>query len=253
MMRRAVIAALVLPAGLLLLLGAEVLLAIAARRLPERAPFELSDPMGASDSLLRMVWIGDSVSAGVGATEPDAALPRLVAGGLESPIELRVFAVSGARVGAALRDQAPRLEALRPGPDVVVVEVGANDVTHLTSRGGFARDYERLLARVVGTNPKHVIVLGMPAFGTAPRFLQPLRWIVGWRSRRLDAVVRRAAATHRARYVDIAGATGSAFGKHPERYYAADGFHPSDAGYELWARAVLESLPASITGLPAAP
>lgn len=105
----------------------------------------------------------------------------------------------------------------------------------------------------VGTNPKHVIVLGMPAFGTAPRFLQPLRWIVGWRSRRLDAVVRRAAATHRARYVDIAGATGSAFGKHPERYYAADGFHPSDAGYELWARAVLESLPPSITGLPAAP
>ena len=239
MRRKLLVIAVAIPVGLALLLGAEVLLALRGPDLPERDPFELSGTVGSGDGpALRIAWIGDSVAAGVGASGPEATVPHLVAEGLGRPVHLDVFAVSGERAAGALEEQVPKVLALDPPPDVVVVEIGANDVIHLTRSLEFRLTYELILERVSSTGAT-VFALGMPAFGTATRFLQPLRAIVGWRSSRLDQQVRAAAREHGAEYVDIAGSTSAAFGDDPQRYYASDDFHPSDAGYRGWADAVL--------------
>jgi lysophospholipase L1-like esterase len=78
--------------------------------------------------------------------------------------------------------------------------------------------------------------------GAIPRFAQPLRAVAGWRGRNLDAEVRRVAAATGAVYADIAGPTGPSFRHDPGRYFAGDDFHPSDAGYRLWADAVVRVL-----------
>ena len=78
--------------------------------------------------------------------------------------------------------------------------------------------------------------------GAIPRFLQPLRAVSGWRGRRIDAEVRKVAESTGAIYVDIAGPTGPPFRRRPSRYFSADDFHPSDAGYGLWADAVVQVL-----------
>ena len=49
-------------------------------------------------------------------------------------------------------------------------------------------------------------------------------------SRRLEEI----AARHGATVFDIYTTTHAELASHPE-YFSADGFHPSDAGYELWA------------------
>jgi lysophospholipase L1-like esterase len=54
----------------------------------------------------------------------------------------------------------------------------------------------------------------------------------------VDAVVRDVAAARGLAYVDIAGSTGAAFRADPDRYLAADRYHPDDAGYGLWCEAV---------------
>lgn len=232
------------PTGAVLLLGAEVLLAINGPSLEAVEPFELNGLVGtpAEAPPLRMAWIGDSVTAGVGASGPDASLPRVVAAALGRPVRLDVFATSGERVAGALADQVPRLEALPSRPDVVVVQIGGNDVTHLTGLDEFRESYGSLLDRVSNVGAQHVLALGIPAFGTSPRFLQPLRAIVGWRGRRLDEQIREAAATRDVTYVNVAGNTAEDFGADPDRYYATDDFHPSDEGYTLWADAVLKAL-----------
>lgn len=244
MSRRALLIAAV-PTGAVLLLGAEILLAVNGPQLPARDPFELSglvDPVGSEGEPFHMVWIGDSISSGVGASGPEATLPLLVADALERRVLLDVYAVSGERVEDALAEQVPRLATLATSPDVVVVEIGANDVTHLTGLDDFRVAYGEILERAAATGARHVLALGIPAFGTAPRFLQPLRAIVGWRGERLDAEVRTTAAAKGATYVDIAGQTAGPFEDDPDRYYADDDFHPSDAGYRLWAAAVLGGL-----------
>ena len=244
-MRRNLVAGLVaIPVGLALVLGTEVLIAVSRPRLPPRDPLVLDGLIGASHphAPITMAWIGNSVAAGVGARSRDAALPRLVAARLGRPVKLHVVAASGERAAGALVEQVPVITALDPPPDIVVVEIGANDVTHLTGTSDFRRGYERILAAVTDAGPRHVLALGIPAFGTTPRFLQPLRAVVGWRAGKLDEEIRAAASTHGATYVDIAGETGPAFAADPDRYYAEDDFHPSDAGYELWADAVLKHL-----------
>jgi hypothetical protein len=89
------------------------------------------------------------------------------------------------------------------------------------------------------------VVLGVPDMGAAiPAPMQPVRALSQWRGVRLDAAVRRLAAEAgpRITYVNIAGRTGWRFRRQRERLYAADCYHPGDAGYALWAAAVVDRL-----------
>jgi lysophospholipase L1-like esterase len=228
-----------LVAGLAIVLVIEIQLARAGSRLPD-----LDLVLDRPGPGRRLVWLGDSTAAGVGASAPPGALPSLVAAGLDaaggtaSPAAVSVLAVSGARVADVLADQLPKVAGLRP--DLVLISVGANDTIHLTGRGTFRRTYEDLIRSLPPGVP--VVLLGVPDMGAIPRFRQPLRAVSGWRGRRIDAEVREVAAATGAVYVDIAGPTGGPFRRHPDRYFAADDFHPGDAGYGLWADAVLRVL-----------
>jgi len=218
----------------------EILLARSGHRLPDR-PLVLDRPGGGP----RVVWLGDSTVAGVGATTAAGALPSRVQDGLGRPAaSLTVLAVSGARAADVLAHQVPKVAAARP--DLVLIEVGANDTIHLTGAGRFRRAYEALVRGLPAGVP--VVLLGVPDMGSIARFAQPLRMLAGWRGRHLDGVVRRVAAESGAVYVDIAGPTGPAFRRNPGRFFSADDFHPSDAGYGLWAEAVLRVLRSE--GLP---
>jgi lysophospholipase L1-like esterase len=227
-----VVAAAVVGAAVVLLV--EIQLARAGNRL---ADLELVlDRQGAGR---RVVWLGDSTAAGVGASSSSGTLPSQVADGLAvSATSVTDLAVSGARVADVLADQVPKVAGLQP--DLVLISVGANDTIHLTGRGSFRHTYEEALRSLPRGVP--VVVLGVPDMGAIPRFAQPLRAVAGWRGRNLDSEVRRVAAHSGAIYADIAGPTGPPFRRHPDRYFAADDFHPSDAGYGLWAEAVLKVL-----------
>ena len=221
-------------AGVVVVLAVEIQLARAGTRLPD-----LDLILDRTGEGRRVVWLGDSTAAGLGASNSAGALPSQVADGPgASRVSVAVLAVSGARVADVLADQAPKVAGLRP--DLVLISVGANDTIHLTGRGAFRHTYEKLVRTLPPGVP--VVLLGVPDMGAIPRFAQPLRALAGWRGRNLDAEVRRVAGNTGAIYVDIAGPTGPPFRRHPDRYFAADDFHPSDAGYGLWADAVLEVL-----------
>lgn len=238
--RRAAAAVIAVPFLALVVLAVEVEL---ARRAPtlEEPPLDLGGrvaPVGPEGPgpASRVVWLGDSTAAGVGASGRSGALPVQVAEGLGRPVELRVLAGSGARVADVVEHQLPALAGL--APDVVFVSLGANDTVHLTGRRRFERRYRALLRGL--PEDARVVLLGVPDMGSVPRLAQPLRALAGWRGRQLDGVVREVAAATGASYVDIAGATGPAFRADPDRLYAGDDYHPSDEGYKRWAEAVLD-------------
>ncbi|HZI38670.1 MAG TPA: SGNH/GDSL hydrolase family protein, partial [Acidimicrobiia bacterium] len=207
--------------GAAVVLAVEIQLARAGTRLPD-----LDLVLDRPGEGRRVVWLGDSTAAGVGASVSAGALPSQVADGLVAT-SVSVLAVSGARVADVLDDQVPKVAGLEP--HLILISVGANDTIHLTGRGSFRHTYEKVVRALPNGVP--VVLLGVPDMGAIPRFAQPLRAVAGWRGRNVDAEVRRVAADTGAIYVDIAGPTGPPFRRHPGRYFAADDFHPSDAGY----------------------
>ncbi len=230
-----------LAAGLVLcgpaLLAAEVVLATRGATAPP-LPAGIDACVGCvgGEPPLRTVWLGDSTAAGVGAASADGVVGRQVARRLGRAVDVRVLAMSGARVADVVADQLPRVQA---DAQVVFVSVGANDATHLTGLDTFTSSYRELLAGVPAS--ACVVVLGVPDLGSAPRLAQPLRAVAGWRGRAVDRRVRQLAQGSGATYVDIAGTTGSAF-RRDRSLFSADGYHPDDGGYGLWAGAVTSAL-----------
>ena len=225
--RRVLLGAACVPVVMIVVLAVEVQL---ARRGEPLADVDLSFPTAGSRTA---VWLGDSTAAGVGVTIGGDALASVVAGAHDERVEM--LAVSGATLADVVSDQLPAVAGLRP--DVVYVSVGANDVTHLTRVDDFEQRYKQLLDGLPAGVP--VRLLGVPDMGAPPRLAQPLRALAGWRGSQLDDVVRRVAAGRQQTvYVDIAGPTGPPFRRDPQRFFAEDGYHPSAAGYGLWADAV---------------
>jgi lysophospholipase L1-like esterase len=220
-----------------LLLGVEVLMARRGQQ-PPPVPAGVDACVGCegSGAPLRVVWLGDSTAAGVGATHAEGVLGRQVAVRLGGPVDVRVLARSGDVVADVVADQLPRVPH---DAEVVFVSVGANDVTHLTPSRTFSSSYRKLLA---GLPPQaSVVLLGIPDVGSPPRLAQPLRAVAGWRGRALDGQISALAQQTSATYVDIARATGPAF-RRDRSLFAVDGYHPGEAGYALWADAVTSAV-----------
>lgn len=243
MLKRVVVTVAIGTVSFVGLLALEAFIALNGKGLPDRAPlrldrtFQVGEENGQS---LRLAWLGDSTGAGIGASGAEAAVVTRVARDLGRSVELRVLARSGAKVGDVLGEQLPRLPEIEA--DVVVLAVGGNDVTHLTSESLFERQYDLLLEAVRTLDPSEIVSVGIGDFGTVPRIPEPLRSLVAWRGRALDELIRRATARYGVAYVDLYGETGPVFSVSPGRYYAPDGFHPNDLGYRVWAKAILEVL-----------
>lgn len=207
---------------------------------PSLADGTVATPSGTDAAVepLRVTWIGDSTAAGVGASSADQSVSRQVARRLVAelgrPVELTVLAVSGARVADVVADQVPLVPT---DTDVVFVSVGANDTTHLTSADTFAEQYRSMLGALPAEAA--VISLGVPDIGSATRLAQPLRAIAGWRGDAYDAIVAEEVERAGATRVALAAGTGPAFRAEPDRLLADDHYHPSDAGYAVWADVVV--------------
>lgn len=119
-------------------------------------------------------------------------------------------------------------------PDIVLVAVGANDVTHLTSTKKVYGALQSSIDALRRANPDVKIILtGAPDMGSIPRLPQPLRSLAGIRTRQLNAVVQRLVADNQVTFAPIAARTGSIFRTHPE-LFAGDNFHPTTEGYIVW-------------------
>lgn len=233
-------------------LGVEIYLALNRDYLPTSPALEIGGVFGpASGEHVKLVVLGDSTAAGVGAGDAARAYPtllaeRLAAGGPRR-VTLVALGMSGARVRDVLEDQVPRAVAERP--DVVFVGIGANDVTHLTPLDDVRYDMRAIIDALTERTKATVVVAGAPDMRAAA-FLEPLRSIVGWRGRRVTSVIEEAARAAGVAVVPLAERTAGFFVEDPDEHYSADDFHPSAAGYERWADAIAPVLEEAVEAGP---
>lgn len=191
--------------------------------------------------LTHYVILGDSTAAGVGA-DYQHGIAMQTTRQLETShrVEMTNLSVSGARIGDVRRDQLTRAETLHP--DLVLLSVGANDVTHLTPVGSMRTDLREIVKRLRAANPAVAIVItGSPDMGAPPRIPRLLRGIAAWKTRQVNRMFVSEAASLSLTFAPIAERTGPLF-RNDHSLFAADRFHPNERGYAVWIPVLNEAL-----------
>jgi len=199
---------------------------------------------------IRIALLGDSSAAGYGVQRVEDTTGAHLASGVAAQAGRRVHLRSFARVGAmssALADQAEA--ALGTHPDLAVVLIGANDVTHtvLPSASvrhlaeGVRRLREAGIAVVVGT---------CPDLGTIRPIPPPLKQVAREWSRRIAAAQTITVVENGGRSVSLGDVLGPEFDAAPALLFGPDRFHPSADGYKQLAAVLIPSCLAALDLLP---
>lgn len=190
---------------------------------------------------LEYVVMGDSTSIGQGTSYPHS-YAYASAHHLAKKYQVRFtnVGVSGAR---AQDLQSMQLSKVTPKhPDLVLIGVGANDVTHFTSYSSVRHSLQTVVDRLKQNNPQVRIVLtGSPAMGSVSRFPWPLKQFAGYRARHMNLMFEEFIGKNKLTLAPVAARTGPAFA-HDPTLFARDNFHPNGRGYELWIPVINEAL-----------
>ncbi|MEO1244924.1 MAG: SGNH/GDSL hydrolase family protein [Pseudomonadota bacterium] len=187
----------------------------------------------------RLLAVGDSIIAGVGAATLTEALVGQTAAALADKAGCRVTWRALGRTGATSSSLLERLAEILPAAtfDDIIVSIGVNDVTRIETRQRFARQLERILDLLHTRYPgARIAFAGLPPLGIFPLLPQPLRAVLGLRAdtldRVLEEVLQKSAGTV---HVPVE------FEFRAEAF-SDDGFHPSAASYAEFGASMAEAL-----------
>ncbi|MFF9212565.1 MULTISPECIES: SGNH/GDSL hydrolase family protein [unclassified Streptomyces] len=203
---------------------------------------------------LRLLMLGDSTAAGQGVHRAGQTPGALLASGLaavaERPVQLRNVALPGARSDDLERQVRLALADPGPVPDICVIMIGANDVTHRMPPTRSVR-YLSAAVRRLRTAGAEVVVGTCPDLGTIEPVQQPLRWLARRASRQLAAAQTIGVVEQGGRTVSLGDLLGPEFAANPRELFGPDSYHPSAEGYATAAMAVLPTVCAALELWPA--
>ncbi len=215
------------------------LLAVQGLRIKKRA-LRLPEPPGEREGVagegrpLRLLILGDSAAAGVGARHQRHALAGQLVEALahDHAVHWRLHAQTGATTATALAS----LDALDGTRwDIAVTSLGVNDAVSGVGPRAFAERQVRLAGALRERfGARLVAASGLPPMHRFPLLPQPLRAFLGGKARRLDGELAALAAS-RDDFLHLP----LNFSDHlDQRAMAEDGFHPGPPMYREWGRAL---------------
>ncbi|MFY1678404.1 MULTISPECIES: SGNH/GDSL hydrolase family protein [unclassified Streptomyces] len=203
---------------------------------------------------LRLAMLGDSTAAGQGVHRagqtPGALLASGVAAVAERPVRLVSVALTGARSDDLSRQVTAVLGEHAQAPDICVIMIGANDVTHRMPATTSVRHLAAAVRRL-RTAGAEVVVGTCPDLGTIEPVWQPLRWLARRASRQLAAAQTIGVVEQGGRTVSLGDLLGPEFAQNPRELFGPDNYHPSAEGYATAAMALLPTVCSALGLWPA--
>jgi acyl-CoA thioesterase-1 len=170
------------------------------------------------------VALGDSAAQGIGASKPQYGYVGLLAERIQQQTGQKVrivnLSVSGAKIQDVIDKQLPELKNYKP--DLITVDIGANNVAGNYNSQAFQKEYDILASAL----PQGTVVGNMPYFGGRIRH--------NTQAVNANQYIAASAKKHGLRVADLQTITKQ---RDSVRNYAADYFHPSNHGYQNWADA----------------
>jgi len=196
---------------------------------------------------IKVLALGDSIIAGIGATDQEQSLTAQFARALAQCTQKPVSWKATGSSGDNSFDLLARLESLKsePPPDMVLISIGVNDVTALHSSRNWRANISSLCSQLGALWPEALIIFcGLPPMGKFPLPPQPLRFCMGLRAAYFDRIAaglidRHAGMMHIPTLIDPA-----------EHDFCADGFHPSDSAYTSWGAEMAQRITRLYPNIP---
>lgn len=190
---------------------------------------------------IRLVLLGDSSAAGYGVERVEDTPGAQLASGVATQANRRVHLREYAVVGAKTSDLLVQIEAALPtNPDLAVILIGANDVTHTVTPSQSVQHLAEGV-RLLRENGVAVVVGTCPDLGTIKPIPPPLKQVARAWSRRLAAAQTIAVVEAGGRTVALASILGPEFMAAPAVLFGPDQFHPSADGYKQLASVLIPS------------
>lgn len=206
-------------------------------RLPD-AQGETVGKFGANETAVKLLVVGESTVAGVGAATHEKALAgqfaRFLSRKIGKSVEWHVIGRSGITAKETIYELVPKIPDEKF--DYILLGLGGNDVLRLSSPRKWRRDMMKLLDILQKKNPGAIFfITNAPAIRLSPVLPHPIKFILGHLSALHDKNSREfTARMERVLY----------FPQPTEvvEDFFADGIHPSEKGYALWSEKMIETL-----------
>lgn len=177
---------------------------------------------------------GESTAYGTGAEDPrDSLAGRL--GSAFPDAQIDMAAVNGQKVSELVET----LKEVEPTYDLLVIAIGGNDTIARTPQDKLREDMREAwdLGKKVAED---VVVISTGNVGGAEAFGPVTGAWYTWQTRKVRESFLETTEAAGVGYADLyAAGVNEQFAADPDQYYAADGFHPSGAGYGLWFEVLL--------------
>ena len=185
-----------------------------------------------SDSIIYTA-LGDSTGIGLGARSGGGYVELLFTRIQQIRPGSRLVNLSTAWATSAdvLKSQMGKVAESHPA--LVTVGIGLNDVLQGVGEQEFEENYEKIISQLDKVGAATVIV-NLADLSAAPMLLRSSVSDIELRIRIFNQCITRVATRHNLKLVDLYNTTKDTLRVQPE-LFSADGMHPSDAGYKLWA------------------
>ncbi|MGF1703282.1 SGNH/GDSL hydrolase family protein [Photobacterium makurazakiensis] len=189
-----------------------------------------------SGKYLRLLLIGDSAAAGVGAARQSQALAGNVVNALSNSFQLDWQLI--AKTGVTTK-QVNKEITLHPkqNVDIVIVSLGVNDVTQPLSSTAWIQQQQQLITHLRDHfSCQQIILTKIPPMEKFPALPHPLRWYLGSKARAFNRKLEQWVSSQSdCEFINIEHNLG------PE-HMASDGFHPGPDIYQCWGEAVAQAI-----------
>lgn len=180
---------------------------------------------------LHCLLLGDSTMVGYGVKDVAHTPSALIGNGLSHLLDRPVTIRNESTVGARSRDLMHQITASdEQRPDLAIILIGANDITHQVPAKRSARRLAGAVSRLRSLGAE-VVVGSVPDFGTIKPLPDPLRTVCRYWSRHLARRQTVAAVEAGARVVSLADVLEPLLLVKGDALFGDDRFHPSADGY----------------------
>ena len=178
----------------------------------------------------RILVLGDSTAVGTGASNNIYS----TTGRLSSKYpEAEVINIS--ENGLKLAGLNEKIKNLTEHYDIIVIQIGANDIIRLTDLETIDIELDKLLTKTKTLSDK-VVILHSGNIGESKFFPWYVAPILSYRSKEVREIYIRRTSMHDATYVNL-------IDLHIDgKYYASDKLHLNDEGYGVWFDEIVKKI-----------